>query len=459
MEKLITAKQRNLLINSTICDENTDLKNVLSKYEKGLTINQIEKIKCEIGELYYKLSSKEIIKNMLDDAGQEWIQEKPVGIVEQACDLCKNAKSKEKFIIRNRVNNKKLLVGSSCIEKFSEIKRTIRGEKLSDIIKLNGAKFYIYERLAKFNKMYEGGKEIIDNWGIFYNDFDIVFPYEIENEFEKLNKKARKFYKDYKNAVIPEDDLIKFEYYIKDFEYLKRKILNFKEENKENKFLCTKEIAEELKERQLNKVLEKIKNNNSIIEAWQIKYIGNTNFIKQFYSDIEEYLKENKVKLLEIKNKKIIGEINSTEFNNLKIEMNTSLFAKDFDYLINKEKVKGNKDFISNSSIVKEKSNIFRFVHIIARSMRRYKYYVDIDDDMYEFGYLKIYRGNKFVMVEIDKILKAKNLFIERSFKEIISYIKDLEWEDIINEYKYDIGSVGRINSGNEYIYTAKKNK
>ena len=149
--KIIEEKHRNLLINSTICDESKELKNLLIEYEKGLTINQIEKVKDKIGDLYYKLKSKEIIKKMIEDAGKEWIQEKPVGIVEKPCDLCKNIKSKEKFIIKNRINNNKLLVGSSCIDKFSEIERSIKGEKLADLIKYTGSKEYIYDRLAKFN--------------------------------------------------------------------------------------------------------------------------------------------------------------------------------------------------------------------------------------------------------------------------------------------------------------------
>ncbi|WP_166484809.1 hypothetical protein [Clostridium cuniculi] len=47
--KIIVEKQRNLL----------------REYEKGLTINQIEEIKDKIGDLYYKLKSKEIINKMI----------------------------------------------------------------------------------------------------------------------------------------------------------------------------------------------------------------------------------------------------------------------------------------------------------------------------------------------------------------------------------------------------------
>lgn len=455
--KIIEEKHRNLLINSTICDESKELKNLLIEYEKGLTINQIEKVKDKIGDLYYKLKSKEIIKKMIEDAGKEWIQEKPVGIVEKPCDLCKNIKSKEKFIIKNRINNNKLLVGSSCIDKFSEIERSIKGEKLADLIKYTGSKEYIYDRLAKFNKMYEGGKEIIDNWKNFYDSFEILFPAEIENSFENINKKARKFYKDYKNANIPEDELVKFGVYIKEFEYIKKKMLEFEEKNINNKFLCTKEIADELRKRKLNNILKHIKDSNAIIEAWQIKYIGNTKFIKQFYSDIESVLKKDKVKLLEIENEKIVGEIINEEFNKIKLEMSTSSFIRNFYYLISKEKVESKKNFIITSNILKEKSNIFKFINIIAKDMEIYKYYFHINDDMYDAGYLEVYKKNKFTTIEVKKILENKNLFMNKSFEKIIQLIKALEWDDVKNKHKYDIGNVGKFNSGTEYIYTSNK--
>ena len=305
--------------------------------------------------------------------------------------------------------------------------------------------------------MYEGGKEIIDNWKNFYDSFEILFPAEIENSFENINKKARKFYKDYKNANIPEDELVKFGVYIKEFEYIKKKMLEFEEKNINNKFLCTKEIADELRKRKLNNILKHIKDSNAIIEAWQIKYIGNTKFIKQFYSDIESVLKKDKVKLLEIENEKIVGEIINEEFNKIKLEMSTSSFIRNFYYLISKEKVESKKNFIITSNILKEKSNIFKFINIIAKDMEIYKYYFHINDDMYDAGYLEIYKKNKFTTIEVKKILENKNLFMNKSFEEIIQLIKALEWDDVKNKHKYDIGNVGKFNSGTEYIYTSNK--
>jgi len=455
---LITAKQKNLLINSTVCDDNINLKNILRKYKNGLSIEDIEKTKDEMGDVYYILRSKEIVKTMIENSEKEWIQEKPIGIVEKPCDLCNSTLSKEKFVIRNKLNENKLLIGSSCIEKFTGIKREIIGERPSEIIKLNGDKEWVYDRLASFNRMYQGGKEIIDKWKIFYDDFDIVFPIEIEKDFESYYRKARKFYKDYKNGKIPEDDLKNFKFCIVDFEHLKKKIVEFKEKNKGNKFLCTKEIAEELKKSDLNKILTIIKENGAIISKWQVKYIENTNFIKQFYIEIREYLKENNVNLLEIENKKVIGEIIRGDFSKIKIEMNTKVFMRMFYWIISKEQLENNnEDFIKSSNILKTKSNILSFINIIAIYMEKYKYYIEIDDDMYDAGYLEVHRDSNFARIEIYKILEDKNLFLTKSVKNIIKNIEKLEWNDIKDKYKYDIGSAGKISSGTEYIYTANK--
>lgn len=453
MSKILSEKDINLLIESTICQKNLKLKELLIKYRKGIDTIQLKDIKKEHESEYYKIKSKEIIKKMIEDSSEEWIQEKPVGRVEIPCELCGSKLSRDKFTIRNRINNNKLLVGTSCIEKFIKIQRPIKGEKLSELIKLSGARSEIYERLAAFNRRYNGGKTIINKWENFYNSFDIVFPLDIENRWDRLNKEAKKFYKDYKEGRLNDKALDSFKYYIKDFKNLEVNILEFIERNKNNKFVCTKKIAEELKKDNLNETLNNIKSNSSILKEWHIKYIGDTNFISQFNYEINNFMKMNSVELIAIKDRKIFGEITVNGFNKLKIELNTKIFMNKFYDVISKKNYYKSKDFILKSDVVRTKNNVFNFIEIVASSIRKYKYYVKIDDEMYDLGIFEIHRNKKFVTIEIRTMLEDKNLFVDKiNFKEIKNYMDKLEWKDIKDKDKYDIGNIGKIKSGGNYI-------
>ncbi|MGL5767524.1 MAG: hypothetical protein ACRCX8_17980, partial [Sarcina sp.] len=192
MGKILLKKQINLILKSTICDKDLILRDVLLEFSNGIETTDLEKIKSINEDIFFKLNSNEIIKHIIEDSSKEWIQEKPIGIKDIPCELCKNSNSKDKFIIRNRLNENILLVGTSCIEKFGGMKREVAGEKLRDLIKLtdkSGSEKY--DRLKEFNKMYNGGKEIIDGWDYFYDSFKIIFPMEIELRWDKLNKGAK----------------------------------------------------------------------------------------------------------------------------------------------------------------------------------------------------------------------------------------------------------------------------
>lgn len=453
MSKILSEKQINLLLKSTVCDKDLELKAALSKFNKGIDNIQLEEIKNKNENVFYKLSSKEIVKSMIDNSSKEWIQEKPIGIVEMPCELCKNPLSKDKFIIRNRLNKNELLVGTSCIEKFIKIEKPIKGEKLSELIKLSGDRSEEYERLAAFNKRFNGGKTIIDRWENFYNSFDIVFPIDIENKWNKLNKGAKKFYKDYRTGKIPKEDLEKFNYYIIDFNSLKKSILEFYDNNKENKFICTKKIEEELSKEGFNNTLNDIKCGGGVLKEWHIKYIGDTDFIMQFNKEISEFMNKNYMNLLKIEDRKIVGEITKSGFENLKIELSTKKFTRKFFDVISRQRIYKSKDLLIYCDIFKDKNNIFKFIDIIAGIIKKYKYYIKIDDDMYDLGFLEVYKNNKFARLEIKKILENKTLFMDKvNFKDIKEYMDKLEWKDKKDKEKYDIGNIGKIRGGRSYI-------
>lgn len=449
-EKILLKREVNLIKNSTICDIDNSMQRVLKKHSNGLTYKDLKVIAKSFIDVYDKIATPEVRKVLIDNAALEWEQGEHIGKKEEPCELCENKRSEEKFIINNKINGRKMLVGSTCIDKFDNIGTLFKGEKLSRVVKLNRE---VHNRLIKFNKRYVRGKLEIDDMKKTYNSYEISFPIDFDNEFRRIVKGSTKYYNDFKNGKVAENTLEEFQIYKNDFNYLECKCKKFIKENKNNKFICTKKIEVELKKKDLTETLNDIKSNGSILKEWHIKYVGNTDFVKQFSKEISNFMNTNDIKLLEIKDEKIIGKLIGSNFNNLKVELSTNKFMSKFYDVISKKKNYESMGLIFCSNVLKERNNIFNYINIVSTTFSKYKYYVEMDYEMYDAGYLEIYKNKKFAKIEIKKIIDDKNLFIDEiNFEDIKEYMDKLKWRDKKDKEKFDIGNVGKVKAGGSYI-------
>lgn len=450
MNKILLKTEMNLIKKSTICDQDINMRRVLEKFPNGIGKKELKLIKENFGDIYDKIAPAELRKMLIENSALEWKQGKYIGKKEVPCELCGNLFSEKKFIINNKINGNKMLVGSTCIEKFENIDKEIKGEKLNNVANFNNK---TYNRLIKFNKRYPRGKLEIDDMKNIYNSYNVSFPKDFDKEFERIIKGATSYYNNFKNGKISEDTLENFQSYKDDFDYLNKKCKKFIDKNMNNKFVCTKKIEKELIEKKLIETLSDIKSEDSILKPWHLKYISDTDFIKQFINEIESFVKLNDFELLNIKNKKIILQSNNINFDDLKFELNTEKFMYKFHNVISEKHYYKSNDLLEYSEILRERTNIFKYIDLISTVLIRYKYYLKMSYEMYDSGYLEIYRGNKFATVEIKNILNDKNLFILNINADAINqYMDKLEWKDKSDKEKFDIGNIGKVKSGGDFI-------
>ena len=450
MKKILLEREVSLIKNSTICDVDNTMRKVLNKYSKGLTYKNLKAIEESFADVYDKFATPEVRKVLIDNAALEWEQGEYIGKKKEPCQLCGNKRSEQKFIINNKVNGKKMLVGSTCIDKFDNIDIEFKGEKLSAVVNY---KREILNRLAIFNKRFVRGKLEIDDMKEKYNSYGISFPIDFDNEFKKIIKEAKRFYYDFKNGKISENKLEDFQRYKDDFEYLNNKCIKFKKENENNLFILNKEIERELEKNNKEGIIKIIKNNNSIIEEWNLKYINNKNFIIRFKDKINKFFNMAGINLLEINDTKIITEKKYYGRYNIKLEISISQFMNNFYKVICEDYRYDLKNFDFNFDVVTQKENIKNYVEMISDIVRKYRYYVEMDYEMYESRHIEIYKNKKFAQVTLDKLIDDKNIFIQDiSFKDINKYMDKLEWKDKKDKEKFDIGNVGKVRAGGNYI-------
>ena len=137
VKSLMSKQERSLILNSGISDNNEKLCEVLSLFNGRIEKKDINKIKQVDEDISKLISTREAVIEMVDIASLEWAHEEHKGKVRVPCELCGSKKSEDKYIIKNQVNNKRLLVGTSCIEKFEKIDNKLYGLSLSEINKLS----------------------------------------------------------------------------------------------------------------------------------------------------------------------------------------------------------------------------------------------------------------------------------------------------------------------------------
>ena len=157
---------------------------------------------------------------------------------------------------------------------------------------------------------------------------------------------------------------------------------------------------------------------------------------------------------LEIKNKIIVVEGVKEYIEGLKFELSISQFMNNFSDVISKGNIYKSDDILFHLRILKEKNNIFNYIDILYNILKKHKYYTSIDDEMYDSGYFKIYnKNNKVARVNLNDLLDAEFLFVFKNKPENIdNYMKNLNWKDKSDENKFDIGNIGKLQTGGNFI-------
>ncbi|WP_142921013.1 hypothetical protein [Mesobacillus zeae] len=254
------------------------------------------------------------------------------------CDLCGYPRLKELFYIENKLNQKKLIVGSKCIEEFPNIEYP--GRKGIKQIKKEMSE---QSKLKEITLAIPGIEREIEQWDKELHKFDILIPLEIEQRYLEIGEFTRELFQKYLAGKVSKQA-------IEDIKHAKQKkeiILNemkiYSAKNKDSIFVATNKIIRWLEKQNKLGVIKKLKitgfiDENTIQEitepnfiehvsrifAKKINYIGKLDFHKEenefmlslnnfdikLYFGVARFMEYFGATLLEVKPKISFTEIN-----------------------------------------------------------------------------------------------------------------------------------------------------
>lgn len=448
----MTKEERNLIIKSNICDENENLKKILRLFKGSIKVKDLWKIKNIDVEVYNLIKTRDAVEEMKNSSSKEWAPKQYMGKIKKPCELCGNTKSEYKTTILNRINNNVLLVGTRCIHKFSEINKDLYGMtiyELERIVKKNPAKL---DRIVYFNKICPYGKNIFSMWQNKYNEFEISFPNEYDDEFSNILKKGKRIYSLYINGKIDQNELKNFNSYMKEFEYLYNKCKKFHDDNKNNKYICTKKIEKFLLDRGLKITIEHIKRNGKITQDIA-KYIYHIDFIKRFKDNIRKMFLKYRIQLKEINNMYIKCSYEYEGFDPILLDISLQNFSNNFSNIFYNLNINNlTKTELFNLLMIDDNyNNVYDFLGILNYILRGTSYNFYINERFYEKQQIELHKNNtkQYVIVKLNDILKKYMYVFYLSPSKIkLNLLDDIEliknWTNEEEKEKYKIGDISK---------------
>lgn len=446
----MTKEERNLIINSSICDEKKELKEILSLYNKSIKINDLFKIRSKDKQVYDLIRIKDAVKEMKDNSSLEWIPKQYKGKINKPCELCGNTQSEHKTLILNRLNGNTLLVGTRCIKKFSKMNKILYGmpiSRIENIAKQNPEKL---DRIIYFNKICHEGENIFSIWQNKYNEFDISFPSEYDKKFKNILKNGRHIYNLYINGRINKNEIENFKNWIGEFNYFYNKCEKFYNDNKNDKYICSKQIEKFLLNKELKITVEHIKRNGKITKDIA-KYVYHPDFINRFEENIRKVFSKYEITLIEINNEYIKLSYKYKGFVSTFLRISLKKFTNNFSNIFYDDNTENfTKIEIFNSlSIYNDYYNIDNFIGILNFILEKTNYNFYVNENLYEKQEIELWRNNtkEYNIVKLNDILNTYlyvfYLDVQKSKLKIVNNINMIDnWINESNKEKYDVGNI-----------------
>lgn len=447
----MTMQERILIMNSSICDEKKNLKKVLYSFDKSIRQTHLQKIKDADQESFQLIKTRDAIEEIKNSASKEWVQNSYNGKIDRPCQLCGNPKSEDKFTIINRENGNTLLVGTSCIHKFSELDDKLQGVPIDQYSKYSKTNPKKLSRIIYFNNnICSEGKNIFSIWKYKYDNFNILFPKEYDSEFSDILQKSRRIYNSYINGKISKNQVGNFKKWINEFNYLYKKCEKFYNTYKDDKYSCTKTIADFLLKKRLKKTLEYIQRNGKIRKEIAM-YVYCSEFIKRFKNNIRKVFLKHKIKLKEINNNTILFSYEYEQYEAIFLEISLKDFANYFYEIFYDNMKYTRSELFSKLIIFNNYNNIDVFFSILTNTLTKTKYKFYIDGRLYRNQKIGLENTNtkQYVEIKLKDILKEYMcvFYINKTNirSKLLNYIKGINnWHNESEKDKYNIGNINR---------------
>lgn len=448
---IMTIQERILIMKSSICDEKTNLKKVLSLFDKSIKEKDLQKIKDIDIESFQLIKTKDSIEEMKNSASKEWKQNSHNGKIEEPCQLCGNPKSEDKYTIINKENNNTLLVGTSCIHKFSELDDKLNGVPIDQYSRYAKADPKKLNRIIYFNNsICTKGKDIFSIWRNKYEKFNILFPKEYDIKFTGILKKSKHIYNSYINGKISEKQVENFKKWIDEFNYLYKKCEKFYNDYKDDKYICTRRIAKFLLKNGLEKTLEYIQRSGRIKKEIA-KYVCHSDFVNRFRNNIRKTFLKHKIELNEIKDSSILLSYKYEQFETIFLEISLKNFTQYF-YCMFYDDIKYTRaETFSELNIYNNYDSIDNFLGILNKCLKRTQYKFVINGKLYKNQEVELQKRDteQYTIIKLINILK-NYMYVFYFTKvntesKLLNYIRTIKiWNSKSDKDKYDIGNISK---------------
>lgn len=438
---LATQEQIKLLVNSECTKRYNNLLNILIKFKrknKPIYSYDIKHLKDKDNETFSILSFS--FKELVDEASKEWKQYGFIGTKFNHCQLCGSNRLNLNYKIINIKNNKEMIIGSRCIEKFPSINSN--NINLSEEIK----KAKKIDRINKLNNKYENILDIIQSWRTFYLNFPIILPKYFEDQFTQLYLKSNKFYEDFLNEKIKLSNIDIFDTYIKDFSTLKKLAEKFFNDNKSNKYICDSVILKWINQQKNSTYLKnKIMLNGGFINNAISKHIYNLDFIYKFENEIYKYFNNAGFEIFSLTEDSIVLSYKTYENINIKLFLTLKEFTNKFSGIFFSKFSNNETNFIiSRFKFLWDLDNLENYLYIINKRMKSNGYYLS---NIFKQGRLtnliKVEKNKNFVELKGNEFLDIIKIYINKdskfTSKNISIYLSgQRNWKNIKEDDKYN---------------------
>ncbi|PAD36340.1 hypothetical protein [Terribacillus saccharophilus] len=200
-----------------------------------------------------------------------------------SCELCGYHSIHEVFYIKNRVNNTRLRVGSSCITNY-ELQPFGKGKSVKQARK----EYLQSENEIQLSKQYPELRKRLEKWNSRLNDYDVLIPINIETEYNAIKEKIKHEITRYIEGKAKNFD--ELELSLEDERSILKRLDEYNYNNKGKEFVATKEIKVWLERNHKKRTLEKLKQ-SGYVNSETIADIQEKNFVEFVLSIIRTKLK------------------------------------------------------------------------------------------------------------------------------------------------------------------------
>lgn len=439
---LVTKKERMLLLNSEVLKDYPAARKFIMD-NPNVKDDDLKYLPVDLRRFFQTLYNK-----VLKQASQEWQADSEDAIYilddneKMKCQLC-NHDIKNVCEISNRLNGKKLVVGTECVKHFGmnsdfSIEETL--EQKRKIKKLE----YLFKYLPNIEKD-------IDNWYNKLEKYPIMIIDELEMPYIKLGERLKKIYNDYLNDKNNNKYIEQMKNLYDECDKIIKKINTYVNENSDKEFIATRQIEKWLIINDKHDIISHIKK-TGVIDWKAAIQIEEPNFINYIIKKFNNYFKSQNIKLKILKfiqGKGLVIEVYYkykihvlVSYNEFMMFYGGVLFKQeniepfDIKSIINKNLIYGDDSVALIISLINNKSKIFG---IYIKDLEN-----DIDYSQRDM-FLYIKDEDSYVMPKIDQVVKK--------FKGIALDIDNISINDYINYIK----QLKRIHKTD--VYEIKKNR